>query len=489
MQTLSPRLGNAEPTARHVPPDAAPNPAADDCVGIASLAGLELLPWQESVLRDSLMVRRSDLGGDVVRFAATECVVDVPRQNGKGSILEARQLAGLFVLDVPLQIHSAHEFKTALEHFLRIKELVEGSDYLMQDVKLIRTGAGDQSIELKNGNRLKFLARSGASGRGFSADVVYLDEAFKLDNRTMGAILPTMMARPNPQIWYTSSAPHKDSEVLHRMVERGRAGDGSRLFFVEWANDPDTEHTDREAWYRVNPSLGTLIDEDMLEMSQSTLDPQEFAREHLGVPEESAATADVPIPLHVWEALTDGQSMAEDGQLRVALDVSPDRSWATFSVAGIRADGLRHVAVRDRRPGTGWVRRRAKELAEGHGVPIVICTSSPGLPFIDQLLADDVPVDPMSPNEYAAACGRFIDATRGESPILRHRGDPNLRLALASVKTKPHGDGGIVWSRRSTEVDITPLTASTMAWGRLDTLTESTEFLGGFTSLEDWLED
>jgi hypothetical protein len=239
----------------------------------------------------------------------------------------------------------------------------------------------------------------------------------------------------------------------------------------------------------VNPSLGSLIDLDMLTMAQATLDPIEFAREHLGVPEESAATADVPIPLHVWDTLTDGSSMAEEGAVRLALDVSPDRAWATFGIAGVRADGLRHVAVRDRRPGVDWVRGRAMELAKGHRTSIVIAKDSPAKAFIDTLQADGVPVDVMSTSDYAASCGRFIDATRGEAPVLRHRGDPNLRLALASVRTKESGDGSIVWSRRSTEVDITPLTTSTMAWGRLDTLQESAEYLGGFTSLEDWLED
>ena len=86
------------------------------------LSAEELMQWQADFLADSLAVRRDDS----TRFAATEVCCVVPRQNGKGSILEARQLAGLFVLNEPLQIHSAHEFRTASEHHLRISQLIEG---------------------------------------------------------------------------------------------------------------------------------------------------------------------------------------------------------------------------------------------------------------------------------------------------------------------------------------------------------------------------
>ena len=416
------------------------------------------------------------------------CVV--PRQNGKGSILEARQLAGLFVLNEPLQIHSAHEFKTAYEHFLRVRALIEDCPALSKHVKIIRKGAGEQGIELKNGCRLRFLTRSRSSGRGFSSDTIYLDEAFELDGATMGAILPTLIARENPSIWYTSSAPHKNSDVLRKVCERGRSGEGGRLYYAEWGNDADVDPTDPEAWRRANPSLGFLIDEDSIEMARSTLTAPEFAREHLGVAEEPVAAADAPIPLEVWDALTDGESMADDARgVRLALDISPDRQWATFGIAGIRTDGLRHVAVRDRRQGTDWILDRARVLSEGHGTPIIVAAGSPGAAFAEIFESNNVPFELMSTADYGAACGRLVDGTRGAAPTIRHRGDPSIRLALAGVVTKLRADGEVVWSRRSTEIDITVLTAVTMAHGRLDTLPEATEYLGGLHDLDDWLDE
>ena len=55
------------------------------------MAGLVLDPWQELVVDGAHGVREDG------KWAAFEVGVNVPRQNGKGGILEARALAGLFL--------------------------------------------------------------------------------------------------------------------------------------------------------------------------------------------------------------------------------------------------------------------------------------------------------------------------------------------------------------------------------------------------------
>jgi hypothetical protein len=112
----------------------------------------------------------------------------VSRQNGKGSLFEARELAGLFLLGERLIMHSAHEYKTAAEGFLRIRGLIDDTDWLRKRVKRIRTSHGEEGVELygtgrnrmTGGQRLRFVARSAGSGRGFSGDCVILDEAYNL---------------------------------------------------------------------------------------------------------------------------------------------------------------------------------------------------------------------------------------------------------------------------------------------------------------------
>ena len=98
-------LGSQVPTHLVVPPSAVSSAGAE-AVELAALAGLFLDPWQELVLQSALSERADG------KWAALEVGLVVPRQNGKGSILEARELAGMFLLGEELILHSAHVFKT-----------------------------------------------------------------------------------------------------------------------------------------------------------------------------------------------------------------------------------------------------------------------------------------------------------------------------------------------------------------------------------------
>jgi hypothetical protein len=43
--------------------------------------------------------------------------INEPRQNGKGGMLEIRELAGMFCWEDKLIVHSAHQVDTSLEQF------------------------------------------------------------------------------------------------------------------------------------------------------------------------------------------------------------------------------------------------------------------------------------------------------------------------------------------------------------------------------------
>ena len=146
-----------------------------DAIELAALAGLHLDPWQQLVLTHSLGERSDG------KWAAFEVGLVVPRQNGKGSILEARELAGLFLIDEErLIIHSAHEQATSTEHFRRLLGLIESVPKLDQRVEKAPKGKGMEAIELKDGSRILFKTRTGGGGRGFTGDLVVLDEAMIL---------------------------------------------------------------------------------------------------------------------------------------------------------------------------------------------------------------------------------------------------------------------------------------------------------------------
>lgn len=302
--------------------------AGDEAVELAEAAGLTLDVWQQWSLKAALGARPDG------KWASFEVGMEVPRQCGKGAILEARELAGLFLFGERLLIHTAHEFKTAQEAFHRIRALVENTDDLRRRVKRVRTANGDEGIELLDGARLRFLARSGGSGRGFSGDLVILDEAMYLPPEVMGALLPTMSARSNvtvggPQVWYTGSAGYETSEVFAAVRRRGIDG-GKSLCYVEYAaGDPDdhlgkrVQLDDRREWRRANPSMhghSPRITEEFIEREREALTDEQFARERLCIWDRSVSEA--VIPPEMWARLEDRDSAMAD-PVAFAVDIPP----------------------------------------------------------------------------------------------------------------------------------------------------------------------
>lgn len=460
--TISPpaeQLGTL-PRVRNAP--ASTSSSGSDAVELAALAGLDLDPWQRTVLEDMLGERADG------RWSAFEAGMLIPRQNGKGAVLEARELAGLFLFGEQLIIHSAHEFKTAVEAFRRLRALLDVLDPpdgsgKRKRVKAVTTAAGNEGVELFTGQRVKFLARSRLSGRGFSGDTVILDEAQELSTAAIEAILPTLSARPNPQVIYAGTVPTPENDAEHwtSLRDRGRAGGDPSLAWLEWSPGEDWDDLDDlDAWARSNPALGYRLTEEAIARERATFTADGFARERLSI-WPSLGSGGV-IPLATWAALEDRDSTADDPVV-FAADVTPDRDQASVSVAGRRPDGLTHVELLDARPGVGWVVPRLLELIERwRPASTVLDGAGPAASLITELQTRGVEPLVTGPRDMARACGAFYDAAVNDR--LRHTGRPELADALGGAKTRPLGDAW-AWSRRfGTNTDITPLVAVTLAF-------------------------
>lgn len=476
-------LGVQTPRIVSIPPYS--TSAGREAVDLAATAGLVLDPWQEYLLMHGLGEREDG------RWAAFECGIIVSRQNGKGGVFEARCLAGLFLFDEKLILYSAHEFKTAQEMFLRMQALVENTDSFRRRVKRIRTSHGDEGIELLDGRRLRFVARSTGSGRGFSGDVNIMDEAFNLPATSVDALMPTMSARPNPQLWYGSSAADKTiapCEHLARVRERGIAGGDPGLFYAEWSIDPHTEHCSRDetgavactdhddpddpaAWAKANPALGIRISAEHVARERASMGDKGFLRERLGVGDWPvlAAAQWAVISEPRWRALADpGSEMVS--RVAFALHAAPDRGWAAIAVAGRRADGRLHLEGVEYRPGTRWVAERAAQLVQRWDpAAFVVDAGGPAGPLIADLEAAGVEVTRLTVRDIGHAVGQLLEAAAPEvgEPTLRVMPHPALDAAVAGAATRKLGDAK-AWDARAAAVDICLLVAGTYAlWGYL----------------------
>ena len=459
--------------------------AGDEAVELAAMAGLLLDPWQQWVLRCSLGERTGD-----GRWAATAVGLVVGRQNGKNAVIEARELAELYLV-APLAgprlvIHSAHQFKTALEHFRRVKTRILNTPELLAKVKHrgrkpvgIRDSHGEESIELEDGSRLLFAARtaSGGQGAGFTCDLLVWDEAWNLQDSLLGAVVPTMAAKslevPGVQTWYTSQAVNQQTMPygvpLARIREQGIRGDG-RLFYAEWSVDEEEFRRnpaiadDPACWAKANPGMVRIAREHIEWERRGGLPWLEFLAHRLGIGDWPPTSEDAQrvIPAEVWNELADPASRIV-GDRCFALDVDPGQAWATLALAGRREDGLWQVGVVEHARGIGWCVGKCREwLGRFPDARLVVDPRADLADLLDEL--DGAEIEPLrtDASDVKDACGGFFRAVM-EGQLRFMPPQPELDSAVAIARTKPLLDAW-KWDRRAGVV--TPLIGCTLAlWG------------------------
>lgn len=442
-------------------------------VELAQMFDLYADPWQEHVLVGAQGEREDG------KHAAFEVGVVVPRQNGKDGIIEIRTLGGLLILEERLITVSAHQFDTSLETFRRLLHYFENYDELTRRVKRVSKSHGEEGIELLSGQRVRFRTRTAGGGRGFTGDCLFMNEAMILRETSMGALFPTMSARPNPQLYYLGSpvdkAVHEHGIVLARVRERALRGE-PRLAYFEYASADSLETVDaddREGWYAANPALGVRITEEFVEAEQRAMDPKTFAVERLGVGDWPDTVQDETnrITEEAWKAC-----LAPDAKPAslacVAFDVRPDRSSATISAAApAEGDGLRFIQTLRHGAGTGWVAKALAEIVQRHAPGRVLYDEkSPAAALVSQVERAGVQLTPVQGPEYAAACQVFFDSVN--QATLRHGGESELTAAARGAARRPLGDAW-AWSRKNSAVDISPLVAATLALRGVDRELES----------------
>lgn len=448
-------------------------------MGLMELVGKPLAPWQQHVLTHACGTR-----GDG-KFAAFEVCVLASRQNGKNVCIEARELLSLFVLPDKQIIHSAHQFGTARKSFRELELLIRNTPALFKKVdgwrpglhprakvRGIRTNGAEMSITLGDGSRIEYKARAGGQGRGFTGDLVVLDEAFDLDAEDVADMLPTMAARSmegSPQVWYTSSAGKPNSATLHDLRARGLSGDAGRLAYFEWSAVEGSASDDVDAWYQANPMLGIYISEEYVadeldsmraDSENADVAAEQFRRERLGL-YPALGTGDA-IPSDAWARCLDVDS-EPGGQVFMALDVPPARDVATIAVVSERPDGRVHVEVADQVYMDLAAARMKAIIDKWAPRAVVIDAGGAAASVVEQLRAMGVRTRSLSLNDYAKASGEVFDAI--QSGDLAHMGQDALDAAVEAADTKVRGQSLWTWVRsKHATASISPLVAVTHAW-------------------------
>lgn len=463
-----------------------------EAVALARAAGLDLDPWQEMLVQETLAESDQVYYNDVLgmwmpKYAAYEAGVVVSRQNGKGTFLEARCLAGLFLMGERLIAWTAHEMPTAKEGFQRLEALITDNPELKREVKHIHYSNGNEGIELRTGQRVIFKTRTKKALRGFTVDTLLMDEAMILDPDMMAAMMFAVSARPNAQLVYTGSAGDQQSVQFGRVRRKALEMHEPRTFFAEWSADvcdemcslDCAEHDpidDPQTYAKSNPGLGYRIEVDNIHSERTSMDRERFCRERLSVgtwPVEGDSWT--VIDSESWQECLDDTS-APQFPMVLSVDVTIDKAWSCIAMAGSDGGGKTHVEVTsaglkyDHRQGTKWVVERVREICKNNRIDaIVIDRGSQAAEFYDELeaLYGSKVLTPTT-REYAEACGSFFSGViprRGNPQSIVHCGQPMLDNAVAGAGKRNLADLW-AWDKRNSTCDISPLVAATnAAWG------------------------
>jgi hypothetical protein len=463
---LAATLELVEPAHLWVPPHA--STAGDDAIDLAAQAGIALDPEQQLVLR-VVLAELSD-----GRWAAFEAAIVEARQNGKTVVLQVIALSDLFLFDARLIVWTAHLFSTTQEAFRDLDAIIAGTPAFSRRVKKVHRANGDEAFELYDGRRIVFRARSKTGGRGLTGDRVLLDEAPFLTATEMGSLLPTLSARPNPQVVYAGSAGLIGSDVLRNVRDRGRKGGDPSLAYIEWCAPNEEQACDQHKCdHRVgadgcaldniemirlaNPALERRISIDYVRAERRALTPEEYARERLGWWDEPAFGTN-GIPDDDWKGCADRDSSLVE-PVCLALDVAPGHTSASIVACG------HAIHVVEHRRGTSWVVERLVELVAQHTVTAIgLDPAGPAGALIPDLekagYTTDGILELLDGRQSVQACEGFLAGVMDHSLV--HRDQLALNSAVNGAGRRQVGDSW-KWSRRDSTVDISPLVAATVA--------------------------
>lgn len=339
--------GSQSPTRLVVPPWV--DTEWKDCHAVNAAGGIEMLEWQDAIMEGWL--GRNKFG----KWAAPTCGGSLSRQNGKSlGLVVPRANYGMVMLGEQV-LYTSHLQKTSTETFESIAAFFD-SKPLKKYVKDIKTALGREQVILKNGGRIKFLARTRNGGRGQHGDLLIFDEALELDSDSQSSFLPAISASRNPQVIYVSSPPTAQSvgTVFRNIRARALSGESERLAWFEWSVDEIGDVSDRSRWYATNPSLGILIQESTIESEFEQMDADTFARERLGWwSPVDASRSEFAIPGERWDELSTS-SPPPDGKTAYGIRFSADGSEVCLCAALKHECGVHVEVVRRENTSAGF---------------------------------------------------------------------------------------------------------------------------------------
>ena len=459
--------------------------------------GAKLFPWQRFLLLHALELNPD--GSYRFRFVVTMC----GRQSGKTLVMLILALWHIYALDSPTVIGTAQDLANAEKAWLEAVEWAQGSEDLVELIAKVNLGH-PKYMKLVTGCQYRVAAASRKGGRGFSGDLILLDELREHQTwDSWSAVTNTMNARPNAQAWAFSNAgdaasivlrylraqAHRDlgwpdgdgdSGILEGLDDEMReylagVGDDGVLGWFEWSAAPADRRTDPQTWARANPSLNhtdvvaNCVTERAIAAALRTNPPSQFEIEVLCRWVSMAEAG--PFPEGSWRETIDNDARPDpDAPRMVCLAMNWNRSKCYIARAGKTADGIPVAGIVMDKPGTDWVLPWLIENRESYSGIVIQSNGAPETALMDDIKNADLPVVPWGGADLGSATGVVFD--RLERRAIRHLQHPGLDAAATTASVKVLSQGAWVIDLARSPSDAAPLKAFIGAVWATETIVE-----------------
>lgn len=488
------------------------------------ILNITLYPWQIWFFNHALEL---DATGTLYRFRII--ITMVARQNGKTTVENILALWHMYALESGMVIGTAQSLDRSEEAWkdcLALAELDDETNDMIEE----RNFGHPKFFNLSNGCEYRVAAASRKGGRGFSGDLILMDELREHHNwDSWSSVTNTMNARPYAQAFAFSNAGDALGVVLryqralaHRELgwpdgddDAELLGSDSDLFegvdesllpdgwdeittaLFEWSAAPDARRTDIWSIAQANPSMNHFDVTPNCPTTRSLLaavkgsPPLEVDTEILC--RFVAGMDGGPFPEGTWTATTDAAaSPGEDAEIVVCVEISSRRDAAFIARAARYNKELPKlndympttkdvavVGISDDRPGTDWIVQELVETRDTYTA--IVVRAEGGAPTVNLLedlrnavLPDgspaNLPITEWAGPDVQAAHADITD--RLVQRTIEHLPHKGMDTAAGSAVALINPGGGWRVDIRRSPTDTAPLYAAVGAvWG-LDHLPE-----------------
>ena len=299
-----------------------------------------------------------------------------------------------------------------------------------------------------------------------------------LAEEAIGVLMPTMAARPNPQLWYAGSAVnqemHPKGYVFSGVRKRGIDGNSPDLCYVEWSPDEGDDRADPKSWLKVNPGAGYRPGFDAeyiakeFEAMRHTPKMFDVMRWGLGDWPSLADSIKPPIDPDLWNGLANTAPLLVNGLPRViGVDRAPVSK--TWSICGAQycEDGGVHVEIglSQQMPLPELIEKLVDIVTDADPVALVVDSRSPAAVIIPLLIEAGIEPVTTTQQQLAVACEGFLEAVLAER--ISHSGQRILAESAGAAVKKDLPGGRFIWESAGGGTIVQLMSATLAHWGLL----------------------